>query len=279
MKRKNQSVFGSRTNVVPCGKCLPCVTRYRQGWTFRLLCESKNHRNVNFLTLTYDDDHLPRTEEGFLTLDKEDYQRFMKALRKKNSNKLKYYMCGEYGGETLRPHYHLITYGLDDKYAEPDHVNDLSLKLEEIWSNGTVQVQDAGVGSMAYVAGYVNKKLKAIKYVLDEQTGEIKDDPRQKEFTNGSKKLGMSFLTPQMIDYLQKNPKPYIEMNGSRWPLPRYFKEKVYGVEHNKILKKMYKELFYRDILNEEFVTHEDEIKKFYINKHKKLLRNERQAI
>ncbi len=38
-------------------------------------------------------------------------QLFIKRLRKYfNNNKIKYFYCGEYGTQTLRPHYHMIVY-------------------------------------------------------------------------------------------------------------------------------------------------------------------------
>jgi hypothetical protein len=67
-----------------------------------------------FLTLTYDTAHVPITEKGYMTLCKSDVQLFLKRLRKSlPESKIKYYAVGEYGGKTMRPHYHLILFGAD----------------------------------------------------------------------------------------------------------------------------------------------------------------------
>lgn len=58
-------------------------------------------KNASFVTLTYDNDSLP----GDSGLHKEDFQRFMKRLRKYSGYDLKYFACGEYGGRFKRPHY------------------------------------------------------------------------------------------------------------------------------------------------------------------------------
>lgn len=59
-----------------------------------------------FLTLTYDEKHVPRAPGG-LSLRFYDIQLFCKRLRKAKY-KLKYIIVGEYGTTTHRPHYHAI---------------------------------------------------------------------------------------------------------------------------------------------------------------------------
>lgn len=105
----------------------------------------------------------------FATLDKRDCQLFMKRLRKYFGDiKIRFYLAGEYGDKTLRPHYHAILYGISvDDF--PDHqpfgTNDLgqpyyvSKKLENIWSLGHVLLADVSWQTCAYVGRYVTKKL------------------------------------------------------------------------------------------------------------------------
>ena len=47
------------------------------------------------VTLTYDDENIPFSDNGLMTLDYTDFQKFMKRYRKKNENsKVRYFTCG-----------------------------------------------------------------------------------------------------------------------------------------------------------------------------------------
>ena len=75
--------------------------------------EASMHMFNSFVTLTYDDDHLPE----YNSLNYKHFQDFMKRLRKSH-NGVRFYMCGEYGEDFSRPHYHalcLIVFFLTEK--------------------------------------------------------------------------------------------------------------------------------------------------------------------
>jgi len=103
---------------VPCSKCPPCKKRRTSGWSFRLVKEGERSQSALFVTLTYNTDSVPITSNGFMNLDKADVQKFMKRLRKLSKEKLKYYVCGEYGTKRMRPHYHLIIFNADKEKIE-----------------------------------------------------------------------------------------------------------------------------------------------------------------
>ena len=110
--------------LIPCGQCAECRAQYARNWANRLLLELQYHDSAYFVTLTYDDAHVPRSEskDGFphLTLDKRDCQLFFKRLRKAfPDDNIRYFLAGEYGDQTHRPHYHAIVFGL--------HLDDLVL--------------------------------------------------------------------------------------------------------------------------------------------------------
>lgn len=107
---------------IPCGKCQGCLIDKSRDWANRLLLEMQYHRSAYFVTLTYDEDHVPRSyypdpETGeaqpSLTLSKRDFQLFMKRLRKRHVSLIRFFACGEYGPQTFRPHYHAIIFGLE----------------------------------------------------------------------------------------------------------------------------------------------------------------------
>ena len=160
---------------IPCGHCIECYLNYSQMWANRCMMELTNYQPCEcwFLTLTYDNEHVPYVEsvpgiEG--TLYKEDLQRFWKRLRQYivrelgETSRLRYFACGEYGSNTLRPHYHAIVYGLPhidlqswipSKSGHPLFRSNI---LEKIWTNGIVTVSPVSWNTCAYTARYVLKK-------------------------------------------------------------------------------------------------------------------------
>lgn len=154
--------------IVPCGKCLGCRIDYSREWANRMCIELDDNPRAVFLTLTYNDAHLPRSDSGRPTLCKRDLQLFWKRLRKSFPGvTIRYYVAGEYGPKTLRPHYHAIVYGISladfpDLYCLGH--NELrqpyysSRRMESIWGNGYILMSDVSYKTCAYVARYVLKK-------------------------------------------------------------------------------------------------------------------------
>jgi len=100
--RKGNAEFG-------CGQCMPCRFNRRRLWTARLLLEATQHENKSFITLTYNDKNAPKDH----SLDPSHYKNFIKRLRKAiYPKKIRYYLVGEYGDHTQRPHYHAALFGL-----------------------------------------------------------------------------------------------------------------------------------------------------------------------
>lgn len=145
---------------VPCGKCIGCRLAYSRTWANRLMLEfqyypdSQRYRPLiptcHFVTLTYNDWHVPlvraaspdtgRSHE-FMSLCLRDVQLFFKRLRKARPDcKIRYYLAGEYGEHTFRPHYHAIIFGLPLDDLQLLEVNDrgdpyyTSQFLESVWS-------------------------------------------------------------------------------------------------------------------------------------------------
>lgn len=161
---KGESLF-----IVPCGKCLGCRCDYSRIWANRMIIElSDCNYQAIFVTLTYDRQHCPVTPHGDLTLNVRDIQLFMKRLRKQfPSHRIRYYLCGEYGSRTARPHYHAIIYGLaladfdDLRQFGTNQLGDpyyTSPKFESIWGNGFVMMSGVTYQTCGYVSRYCTKK-------------------------------------------------------------------------------------------------------------------------
>lgn len=159
--------------MVPCGQCIGCRIDYSKEWANRCCIESIYHDQGCFLTLTYDDQHVPRVmdqneEYEHLSLRKEDFRLFMKRLRKAlDPIKIRFFAAGEYGGKTLRPHYHCIVFGwkpdFEDcrKYKKNNNGDQLYCDckfLDDIWQKGYVVIGDLSWKSCAYTARYILKK-------------------------------------------------------------------------------------------------------------------------
>ena len=139
---------------LPCGKCIGCAMVKRAEWAVRCYHESMLHEQNCFVTLTYDDEHLPSS------LQVEDLQKFFRRLRD-TGNKLRYFACGEYGSRTRRPHYHALIFGMDFLGgAEPMGSGQyFSPVLQAAWGKGHCSVGQLTMASACYVAGYVSKKM------------------------------------------------------------------------------------------------------------------------
>lgn len=214
---------------VPCGKCTACLKRRAASWVFRLKEQEKICKTAAFITYTYTDGNLPKSELGLPTLDRTHHTKYMKRLRKRLhkegfKDKLKYYLVGEYGGKTERPHYHSIMFNLPQYYINNPH------RLEEIWQNGIIQIDEVSGASIAYVCGYVNKQKHFLNY------GD--QDDRTPEFNFMSKGLGKSYLTKAQEKSLKEKLNPYITTEGGfKLSLPRYYKEKVFTDEEKQIIQ------------------------------------------
>jgi hypothetical protein len=152
--------------TVACGGCLGCRLDRSREWAARIVHEAQCWDDNCFITLTYDEEHMPRLwTNGPGTLVKSDFQKFMKRLRKRVSpHKVRYYQCGEYGEKLDRPHYHACLFNLDfpDKELfKQDQGNALfvSKTLSELWPYGFSTVGDLTFESAAYTARYCLKKV------------------------------------------------------------------------------------------------------------------------
>lgn len=182
-------VPGTIYQDIPCGQCLGCRMDYSRKWADRLMLESQNHKFTWFVTLTYDDLHLPVSARSdphtgevlkyVPTLRKRDVQLFMKRLRKAiDPAKVRFYCSGEYGSKTFRPHYHLILFGLELNDLKFYKVNEIhqpyytSEFLSRCWNDqGYVVVAPASYETMLYTSRYVTKKLKGFESAFYDGNG------------------------------------------------------------------------------------------------------------
>lgn len=181
-----------------CGQCVSCRINRRRLWASRLLLESYKHGDSAFITLTYDEEHLPND----LSLRPADVQAWLKRIRKAvEPLRLRFYLVGEYGEETQRPHYHVILFGFRTclrsrtEHRLPVCCSQCSL-VKTTWTFGGVDLGTVTTDSIQYVCGYILKKMTA--------KNDIRLNGRYPEFARMSLRHGigagaMSDLAFQMM--------------------------------------------------------------------------------
>jgi len=221
--------------VAPCNKCPECLVNRKQLWTNRNILESYAHEKKSFITLTYSDENLPKNEHGINTLDKTHLQTFFKNLRSKLKSPIRYYAVGEYGtkGERgINPHYHVLLYGADqaDETLIADAWRLPAGRGKKGDLCGFTYVGDLTDQSIAYVAGYVQKKTQYNKDMYD-------DFEIVPEYSTMSLKpaIGASAV-PKFVALFEAKPEyltehgdvPYSVNHGDRkLPLGEYLREKI----------------------------------------------------
>lgn len=234
---------------LPCGQCIGCRLKYSQEWAVRLMHENQMHEESCFITLTMDDKYLASRENPY-SLDRSEFQRFMKRLRKRYGKKIRYFHCGEYGEKNNRPHYHAIIFGMDFEDKELFQVRDeiklyTSESLAELWPYGFVTLGQVTFESAAYVARYVTKKVtgeKAEKHYIrwDPLTGE--GTPIEQEYATMSRKpgIGKSWFDKYKTDVY---PHDYVVINKHKIRPPRFYDNQLSEQELEKLKLKRQEEL------------------------------------
>lgn len=199
--------------IYPCGKCPNCRARDRQIWVFRLRMEYQSCNFGLFVTMTYDDEHLP--SDG---VSKRDVQLFMKRLRKllnvkyvnPYSRTCRYFIVSEYGDHTFRPHYHALLF-----FSVPRE-NDIYDMIEGAWQNGNIQFGEIEEGSIVYCTKYCLKGS-------DVPEGKNKNFRLVSKMNGG---IGVNYLTAQ-ARYHDPSRLENCRWQGFEAPMSRYYRSKL----------------------------------------------------
>ena len=201
----NPKGLGFPRLVVPCGRCLPCLESKRAQWIFRIKQELKKSTSAFFVTMTYNDDH----NTGDLC--KRDIQLFLKKLRKKcKDENIRYYLIGEYGPRTFRPHYHCILFNLDPSLLH---------ELLDIWGLGFVSVGKVTPASIAYVCKYLITKKMELPEGLTPVFAMMSLKPA----------IGSNYLKTHKNYHKSLNQFYAVVEGGHRVDLPRYYKDRIFN--------------------------------------------------
>lgn len=139
-------------------------------------------------------------------------------------DKLRFYVCGEYGEHFFRPHYHAIIFNASEKL------------IRDNWKFGNVDISKASKGSIAYCTKY-----------MDKWKDKKQDWRKPLEFNNQSEGLGLCFVD-KMRNWYKNNLDINFVVNsaGVRIPMPRIFRYKLFnedelqlqtGIIYNAVLR------------------------------------------
>lgn len=221
-----------RSLKLPCSKCIGCKLEHARQNAVRIMHEASLYDHNQFITLTYNDEHLPENAN----LQHTDFQKFMKRLRKHlNGGHIRFYMCGEYGEDMGRPHYHACIFNLnfrDKLYFKKtgDNILYTSATLEKLWPLGYSTFGTVTFESAAYVARYCTKIITGDKArdhysVINKSTGEIfHRTPEYARSSNGSG-TGKGGIGKPWFDKFSTDvyPNDRVIVNGKPCKPPRYY--------------------------------------------------------
>lgn len=228
----------ARFNIVkslslPCGQCIGCRLERSRQWAMRCMHEASLYERNCFVTLTYDDANLPN--RGML--DYPAFQKFMKRLRKRSdADGVRFYMCGEYGPDNWRPHYHacLFNFDFEDKtYFSRSPAGEKIYRsdaLEKLWPFGFSSVGGLTFESAAYVARYCVAKVTghnaSAHYRRQDADGVYQLPP---EFNHMSLKpgIGARWLEKWRTDVY---PHDYVVVRGVEVKPPKYY-DKLFSAQ------------------------------------------------
>lgn len=214
----------ARALKLPCGQCVGCKLERSRQWAVRCMHEASLHEDKCLITLSYNDENLP--ENGNLVYS--DFQCFIRSLRKRTGRKIRYYMCGEYGEDYGRPHFHSLIFGYsfpDRSYFKKSPAGFsvyTSKELESVWTKGFSGIGEITFESAAYVARYCISDRGA-EFVCDRSSGELIE--RKREFNHMSLKpgIGAGFYDKFYTDIF---PHGYVVVNGVKASPPKYYLNK-----------------------------------------------------
>lgn len=235
------------TLSLPCGRCAGCRLERSRQWALRCMHEASLYEENCFITLTYNEMHLPSD----WSLDYRHFQSFMRNLRGiAFPREVRFYMCGEYGEvckvcrksvefckcasfvkDLGRPHFHaaIFNYDFHDKvyHSKSPAGSRLyrSKVLEGLWQYGYSSVTALNFDGAAYIARYIMKKITGDDAVthyeyINPVTGEVSQ--RVPEFNRMSLKPGIG---ARWIDRYERDvyPSGKVVVRGVECVAPRYY--------------------------------------------------------
>ena len=208
---------------VGCGTCHSCQKRKLNGYKMRLMYECAKYPNSLFLTLSFTDDALKEYQSDYNVAVKQ----FLDAFRKRFGKGVKHFFVCEFGSLKGRPHYHGILFNVPRSCTEED--------IESIWNRGNGiyrKTRGKFIGQYKKPRGIINASWlrdgnKSASYICKYLTKDYQNLEKQPRIliSNG---VGLDYLTKSQIAFHRDNLIPYMSYNGFKYPLPKFYKDKIF---------------------------------------------------
>ncbi|AXH74636.1 MAG: replication initiator protein [Microviridae sp.] len=238
---ENRKAHGDTYQItLACGQCHGCRLERSRQWATRCVHEAAMHKYNAFVTLTYNEDNVPNRSQ----LQHEDFQKFMKRLRKHTGlDRVRFYMGGEYGPEHGRPHFHAAIFGYDfpdKKYFKRSPSGEriyTSEILEKLWPYGYSSTAELTFESAAYIARYCMQKVTGPMaeehYKRQDEKGEYQLKP---EYNRMSLKpgIGATWLNKYKTDVYTYD---HVIINGVQTRPPKYYDKLIKKEDPDKLAK------------------------------------------
>jgi len=230
---------------LPCSNCIGCRIDRSKQWALRCVHEASLFENNCFITLTFNDENL----NPYRNLDHRDFQKFIKRLRKKynglspvhsetgkSSYPIRYFHCGEYGSDLMRPHHHACLFNFDFLDKKPwSNSKGITLyrseSLEKLWPFGYSAIGSVTYQSAAYIARYITKKINGPAgeehyQQIDFDTGEV--FYKKPEYISMSRRpgIGARWFGQFKTDLY---PKDFVTHKGVKQKVPKFY-DNLYDV-------------------------------------------------
>lgn len=207
--------------TVSCRKCHNCRIQRQNDLEFASMCAMqqgyKLGSGASFLTITYNDEHVPlKMYDGqvYATLRRKDFTKFWSDFRKYFRDNGLYVpqmvTCGEYGEKFSRCHYHSLIFGASAELTEK--------VAKQCWQNGIVHCGVLRPGGVRYVIDYIMKENDEIyqeKYI---------SKGLERPFLCHSNKLGLEWFWTD-FEYFPDD-FTYIR-NGKRTIIPACYRKRL----------------------------------------------------
>lgn len=194
------------------------------------MLEAAQYEDNTFVTLTYDEENIPENQSVSPAI----LSAFVKRHRKAGY-KFRYFGCGEYGDNTMRPHYHLAMFGHENCRRAITRIRrdqpiccDVCEAIKKSWGQGQIMLGTLEPKSMAYIAGYVTKKMtKADDHRLEGRLPEFARMSLRPGIGLGMMHELASTLMEHQLDERMVDVPLTLQHGTKQLPLGRYLRRKL----------------------------------------------------